>query len=133
MANQLAPVEPLETRIDSMRLRDQAPKVSVWEPSAAHQATSAAPIAIPIEQQIIDAIAQPLRGGETHRTGNDRKELEIATLLEQLTPVQSLALGTRLSNALPSDPIVVAFGRLVVERRIRLVAYLARRRIRAVR
>jgi len=132
MANPSPSAEPVETRIDSMRLRDQAPKVSVWEPSVT-QAKAAAPIAIPIEKQIIDTIAQPLRSGENHRTGNDRKELEIAALLEQLTPAQSLALGTRLSNAQPSDPIVVAFERLVVERRIRLVAYLARRRSRSVR
>jgi hypothetical protein len=132
MANPLPSVEPLETRIDSMRLREQAPNISIWEPPA-HQARAAAPIAIPIEQQIVDAITQPLRAGETHRVGNDRKELQIAALLEQLTPVQSLALSTRLSNGRPDDPIVVAFERLVVERRIRLVAYLARRRSRSAR
>jgi hypothetical protein len=126
MANPL-PSEPLDTRIDSMRLREQAPNISIWEPPAHHA------IAIPIEQQIIDAITEPLRAGETHRIGNDRKELQIAALLEQLTPVQSLALSTRLSNGRPDDPIVVAFERLVVERRIRLVAYLARCRSRSAR
>jgi hypothetical protein len=119
---------PLENRIDSMRLREQTPKVSIWEPPAPAGKTTA-PIAIPIERELIAAIEQPLRLGETHRVGNDRKEREIAALFEHLTPVQSLALSRRLTAGSASDPIVAAFSRLVVERKTRLVAYLARRRV----
>lgn len=123
MANSLA---HLETRIDSTRLREQAPKISIWEPGAA--AAKAAPVELPIEAQLIAAIEQPLRSGEMHRVGNDRKEREIAALLDTLTPVQSLTLCTRLAAGTASDPLVIAFGRLLVERRNRLIAFLERRR-----
>lgn len=125
MANQLA---HLETRIDSTRLREQAPKISVWEPPGVAAAKPVAPVAIPVEAQLIAAIEQPLRAGEVHRVGNDRKEREIAGLLDTLTPVQSLALCTRLAAGTASDPLVIAFGRLLVERRNRLIAFLERRR-----
>jgi len=110
------------------RLRAQAPAVSVWEPPATQQANPAA-IKIPIEQAIIDAIARPLRNAESHRAGNDRKEREVAALLGRLTPAQSFMLGKRLSVGAPYDPLVAAFGRMVVERRTRLLSYLARRRV----
>ncbi len=124
MANSLA---HLETRLDSTRLREQAPKISIWEPPGV-AAAKVAPVALPIEAQLIAAIEQPLRSGEMHRVGNDRKEREIATLLDTLTPVQSLALCTRLAAGTASDPLVIAFGRLLVERRNRLITFLERRR-----
>ncbi len=124
MANPLAHLEP---RLDSTRLRAQAPRISIWEPPGVATA-KAAPAALPIEAQLITAIEQPLRSGEMHRVGNDRKEREIAALLDTLTPVQSLSLCTRLAAGTASDPLVIAFGRLLVERRNRLVAFLERRR-----
>lgn len=125
MANPLA---HLETRIDSTRLREQAPKIAIWEPPGVAATKAAAPVVIPIEAALIATIERPLHATELHRVGNDRKEREIAALLETLTPVQSLALSTRLSAGIASDPLVVAFGRLIVERRNRLVAFLERRR-----
>ena len=122
-------LDPLETRIDSMRLREQAPALSIWEPPAVQQAKAGA-VAIPIEPQLIDLIAAPLHRDENFRTGNDRREHEIAALLAQLTPVQSLALSKRLAVNAANDPLVTAFGRLLVERRNRLVAFLDRRRRR---
>lgn len=105
------------------------PVVTIWEPPAIQQAKAAtAPVEIPIEAALIATIEQPLRAGETHRTGGDRKERELAKLIDTLTPVQSLALGTRLANARQGDPLVAAFERLVVDRRVRLRAYLERRR-----
>jgi hypothetical protein len=116
----------LEARADS-RLREQAPNISIWEPPgvAAAKTTVAA---IPIESQLIATIEQPLHANETSRVGHDRKEREVATLLAQLTPAQSLALSKRLSVNASDDPLAVAFGRLVVERRNRLVAFLERLR-----
>ena len=123
----IARPEPPELSTNS-RLRVQAPAVSVWDPPAMQQAKPAA-IEIPIEQEIIDAIAQPLRNAESHRAGNDRKEGEVAALLDRLTPAQSFMLGKRLSVGARRDPLVAAFGRMVAERRIRLLSYLARRRV----
>ncbi len=115
---------------DSMRLREQAPAVTIWEPGPT--ATNVAPAApIPIERELIAMIEQPLRHGETHRVGNDRKERELAALIETLTPAQSFVLSKRLAVNAASDPLAVAFGRLLVERRNRLVAFLARRRVMA--
>lgn len=121
------PLTPLEGRLDATRLREHAPKVSIWEPPSV-AAARAAPAEIPIEAALIATIEQPLRAGETHRTGGDRKERELAKLIDTLTPVQSLALGTRLANARQGDPLVAAVERLVVDRRVRLRAYLERRR-----
>ncbi len=89
---------------------------------------AAAPVEIPIEQQIIDTIAAPLHANETSRVGNDRKEREVAMLLAQLTPVQSLALSKRLAVNAADDPLAVAFGRMLVDRRNRLIAFLDRLR-----
>ncbi len=122
----LRPVN-LEALTDSSRLREQAPAISIWEPPGV-QPARAATVAIPVEQQLIDLIVAPLRDHENCRTGNDRKEHEIAALLAQLTPVQSLALTKRLAINAANDPLVAAFGRLLIERRNRLVAYLERRR-----
>ena len=125
---QLRPVD-LEAHSNSSRLREQAPAISIWEPPIVQQArASASLVAIPSEQQILDLIAAPLRRDENFRSGHDRKEHEIAALLAQLTPVQSHALSKRLAINAASDPLVVAFGRLLVERRNRLVAYLERLR-----
>jgi hypothetical protein len=128
MSNSQVPLDPLESRLDSIRLREQAPKISIWEPPGVAATKAAAPVALPIEAQLIATIEQPLRSGEMHRPGNDRKEREIAALLDTLTPVQSLALCTRLAAGTASDPLVIAFGRLLVERRNRLIAFLERRR-----
>lgn len=123
-------VDPLETRIDSMRLREQTPVVRIWEPPAV-VASKAGPVAIPIERELIATIEQPLRAGETHRVGNDRKEREAAALLAQLTPVQSLALSQRLAVNAANDPLVIALGRMVIDRRNRLVSFLNHRRMRS--
>jgi len=122
----------VETRIDSRRLHEQAPVIAIWEPPTVQQAKATAThVAIPIERDLIATLESPLRVGETARVGMDRKEHEIAALLERLKPVESLALSKRLSIGADSDPLVIAFGRFVVERRNRLVAYLARRRVTA--
>ena len=65
---------------------------------------------------------------ETARVGHDRKEREVATLFAQLTPAQSLALSKRLAINAPDDPLAVAFGRMLVDRRNRLIAFLERLR-----
>lgn len=60
-----------------------------------------------------------------------RKERALAEIFSRLSAADSLALQRRLDMGLPGDPIAARFGRLVVERRTRLLAFLAdaRRRI----
>lgn len=118
----------LQAHVSTIK-QSATPVIAIWEPpGVAAAAKAAAPVAIPIEAALIATIERPLHPTELHRVGNDRKERELAALLETLTPVQSLALSTRLSAGIASDPLVIAFGRLIVERRNRLVAFLERRR-----
>jgi len=134
--SQLAPVEALDgldAYVTSTKERCVEPgqRPTIWEPSAT-ASSKTAPVTIPFEQAMVEVIVTPIAPGEQHREGNVRKERQLAALLEKLTPAQSLALTRRLDNAIASDPLVVAFDRLVPERRVRLLAYLARRRTIAV-
>lgn len=105
------------------------PMVAIWEPTVLQGVRrAAAPVTIPIESQLIATIEAPLQTNETSRVGHDRKEREVASLLAQLTPAQSLTLTKRLAANAPHDPLAAAFGRMLVERRNRLVAYLERLR-----
>jgi hypothetical protein len=108
---------------------------SLWEPPPVDAHTTSAVLAraapkLPadIERAIIDALVRPLHPGESHLVGSARREREVVALFEQLAPVHALAVGRRLDAARGGDALVVAFHRLVVDRRNRLRAVLARRR-----
>ena len=125
-------VDDLDAYVTATKQRiEPSTRPSIWEPSASAN-TSDGPIAIPTEHDLIEVIMSPVAPGERHREGNDRKERELAALLDKLTPTQSLALGKRLENAAAADPLVAAFDRLLPQRRVRLLQYLARRRTVAV-
>jgi hypothetical protein len=72
----------------------------------------------------------PLRPGETALVGFARKEHELRVAFAALSPLASRALCTRLEACRPDDALALAFARLTVERRVRLLTYLgsARRR-----
>jgi hypothetical protein len=128
LKSQLARCEPadgLDAYVTSTKERTCSP--TIWEPTTVAK-RNAVPLAIPIERELIDLIMAPLSPGERHREGHDRKESELAAMLDLLTAVQSLALAKRIENAVADDPLVAAFERLAVHRRVRLLAYLARRR-----
>jgi hypothetical protein len=126
------PVDDLDAYVTSTKHRGMAPPARpIWEPAGRANAKSPS-VTIPIEQDLIDVIVKPIAPDERHRDGNERKERELAALLDRLTPVQSLALERRIANGAAGDPLVAAFHRLVVERRVRLLAYLARRRTIAI-
>jgi hypothetical protein len=84
-----------------------------------------------IEQRLIELIVTPVPSTETALAGNARKEREIAEVLASLTVIEAWWLHKRLTIASPSDALVAAFGRLVVERRQRLLAFLGDARRRA--
>lgn len=84
-------------------------------------------------QRLIELIVEPLRAGETFSAGYDRKECALGQRFAQLTVLQAWLLHRRLSCAVAGDPLAAAFGRLVVERRARLLVFLADARRRAAR
>lgn len=60
-----------------------------------------------------------------------RKEHDLTAVFSRLSAIDSLMLHRRLDLSLPGDPIAERFRRFVVDRRVRLLAFLAdaRRRI----
>ncbi len=115
--------ETLESQLTAMRQREVANQRSIWQAPVADVSITK-PVTISIEHQIAALIVRPIEPGEGHRTGNDRKERELLMLLETLTAVEALTLRRRLACSRPDDALAMAFGRLVVERRTRVLAFL---------
>ena len=124
--------EDLDTFVAATKDQGIQPiRKSIWEPLG-NQNPEGGAVAIPIEEEVIRVITTPIAAGERHREGNDRKERELAALLDTLSPLQNLTLDRRLANRAAGDALVAAFDRLAVERRLRLLSHLARRRTIAV-
>ena len=115
--------------------RDPEAPTSVWSgtrPAAGPvPAVAPPPGPSPDDAPLLALLLAPARPGETAMQAFARKELELRTWFEPLTPVEALALQRRLSTPLPADPVALAFGRLVIERRHRLLAFLGDARRRA--
>jgi len=122
-------------------LRVAATPNSIWEPAVAQTVgkpttsdvlASAHRPQVPceIETATLDLLTRPLMPGETHRSDFERRERELRLLFERLTPIAAFALQRRLESGRSDDKLVVAFERLVVERRGRLLATLAKARRR---
>jgi hypothetical protein len=77
---------------------------------------------------ILDA---PLRTGEPTNVGYARKERELAAAFAALPIFDQRALHARLARPKPGDALAVKFGRLVAERRQRLINFLGDARRRA--
>lgn len=77
---------------------------------------------------ILDA---PLAAGETAFDGYRAKEVQLVGVLAQLSVLDARALHARLANPLGSDALAAKFMRLTVERRVRLLHFLADARRRA--
>ncbi|CAN5901647.1 hypothetical protein BH11MYX2_BH11MYX2_26720 [soil metagenome] len=71
---------------------------------------------------IIDA---PLAPGATAMLGFQRKERELIAALNMLTVAESRALQSRLANPKEGDELSNKFARLTIERRARVLAFLA--------
>ncbi len=82
------------------------------------------------ERAILDALASSPRAGETVALAFQRIEHQVGLLFAKLTVLQARALHRRLSQPVEGDALAARFGRLVRERRLRLLAFLgdARRR-----
>jgi hypothetical protein len=71
---------------------------------------------------IIDA---PLAPFETIHDGFRRKERELLEVFARLTIIEAHTLRARLMNAWPDDALVARFGRLTIDRRTRIIEFLA--------
>jgi hypothetical protein len=80
---------------------------------------------VSLESAILAALDAPALPGEQIAMAFKRKESVIRALFAQLDVHESRALHRRLELALPDDPIAGRFGRLVSDRRARLMAFLA--------
>jgi hypothetical protein len=87
-----------------------------------------------VDGQLIEILDAPLAPGETAAIGYRRKEEAIAAVLATLTALESRALLARLTAARPGDRLVEKLARLTLERRHRLLSFLAdARRREAIR
>ena len=77
---------------------------------------------------ILDA---PLLAGETAAAGFTRKERELAAAFAQLSVLAARGLHMRLANPRQGDALAEKFARLTIERRTRLLDFLADARRRA--
>jgi hypothetical protein len=86
-----------------------------------------------METQIMSVLDAPPESGETIEATYLRKERALGDLFAQLTSRDALALHRRLMAGAPADPLASRFGRMVGERRTRLLAFLADARAREAR
>jgi hypothetical protein len=78
-----------------------------------------------VDERLIEILDAPLATGETAASGFLRKEQAIVAVLATLTVLESRALLARIRAARAGDRLVEKLGRLTVERRGRLFAFLA--------
>jgi hypothetical protein len=90
--------------------------------------TPSAPLPERVEAQIATVLARPLSPGESHLRGQERRERELRELFAKLPALQRYTLRQRLERDVDADALAVAFRRLVIDRRLRLLAVLALRR-----
>lgn len=89
---------------------------------------------VALEAEILAALATAPEAHETVALAFARKERELVALFGRLTVLDAMELHRRLSLDLHDDPIALGFRRLVVDRRVRLLSYLAgARRREAIR
>jgi hypothetical protein len=122
----------LRERATEMARRErETSNESIWQASA-EMAVAPPMVAppIPIEGEMLAILVRPLAASDSALIGHARKERELVSLLDRLTAIESHFLHKRLAAPRSDDRLAIAFGRLMIERRSRLLAYLrdARRR-----
>ena len=112
----------LSARAQESRARDHQP---IWEPPATSTTPVIPAIEVRSEASIIDVLERPADPVEGHMVGNDRKEAELRDLFAALSLHEAWEVRRRLTESRPGDRLAASFQRLVVQRRGRLMAYLA--------
>jgi hypothetical protein len=74
---------------------------------------------------LLGILAAPLALGETAQLGYLRKECELRAAFAALPVARARALHARLATPRPGDTLAARFGALVVERKHRLLVFLA--------
>ena len=74
--------------------------------------------------EIIAIITSEVERGQA-RAGFHEKEKQLFRIFQALSPADALTLKQRFKVARANDPLTIAFKRLVVERRDRLLEFLA--------
>lgn len=85
------------------------------------------------EAQILAILAAPALLGETVSSQFQRKEHQLGSIFAALSLAESRALHRRLAIPQAGDALALKFARLVVERKNRLIAFLADAPRRAAR
>ena len=122
------------------RMRSRGPVASV--PARVSLQTDAAPAPVVVvapppppasssDADLIAILDAPLVAGETAAAGFARKERELADAFAKRTVLAAYALRKRLANPASDDVLAEKFARLTVERRTRLLHFLADARRRA--
>jgi len=83
------------------------------------------------DARLIEILDLPKRSDETLDLAFKRKERELGEAFAHLTVREALELHRRLCNPRPGDEVAHRFGRLIVERRVRLLNFLVDARRRA--
>lgn len=83
--------------------------------------------------EIIAIITTEVEHGQA-LAGFHEKEKQLLRIFQSLSPADALTLKQRLKIARADDPLTIAFNRLVVERRDRLLEFLSdpARRVRPI-
>lgn len=84
-----------------------------------------------IDESLLAILEAPARQCETVAQTFQRKEGEIIAVCASLSVMNAHALRKRLATPQPGDRLAQQFARLVVERRTRIINYLADARRRA--
>lgn len=84
-----------------------------------------------IDESLLAILDAPARECETVAQTFQRKESEIIAVCAPLSLIDAHALRKRLATPQPGDRLAQQFARLVVERRTRIINYLADARRRA--
>lgn len=78
-----------------------------------------------LDGRLLAILAAPLASGETAHVGFARKEHELGAAFAALTVHDARNLHARLANPKPGDMLAHQFARLTLERRARLLTFLA--------
>jgi hypothetical protein len=110
--------------VDNVAAEPRVKRPSSEPPHSSAQCSS-------VEDKLIAILSAPSLQGETAVIAFRRKEAELLAVCATLSPIESMQLARRLERAKEGDAVAAAFGRLIVERRQRIIRFLndARRRV----
>jgi hypothetical protein len=97
--------------------REPSPTIAIRPPTAAVPTTA--------DAKLIAILDAPLATCETALAGFARKEHELGALFATLSVLECRALHKRLGNPQHGDELAHKFARLTLERRCRLLTFLA--------